>query len=248
MAIIGKARPRSARHRGGWVKSAKLLAVILAMGSTATHARPIVRPYLEVGQVLTADFENDDVVTYSTLTLGVDTEIKSQRTEVSLQYRYDRRFGAGRDFGDTSLHTGIGRAHAVLVPGLFSVDSGILATRARRNFRGEALQDAGFNDANSSQVFSAYVSPSLQHDIGLLDVSAQYRLGYTRATDQAAFDAPAEALWIAPFTSSVSQSVAAKIGMRPGSVPFGWAFSAGAGEDRQKILASRFRTEQVRLD
>ncbi len=248
MAIIGKASPFSARPCSRRLKAAEVTAVILAMASSAAHARPVVRPYLEVGQVLTADFENDDVVTFSTLTLGMDAEIRSQRTEVSLQYRYDRRFGTSRDFGDGALHTGIGRARAVLVPGLFSVDAGILATRARQNFRGQALQDAGFNDANSSQIFSAYLSPSLQHDIGPLDVSAQYRLGYSRASDQAAFDISAEAPWIAPFTSSVSQSLVVQFGMRPGSLPFGWSVSAGAGEDRQKILSSRFRTEQVRLD
>src|SRR3546814_1470234 len=55
-----------------------------------------VSPYLEVGQVLTADLKNGgDVLTYTTVAAGIDAAIVTRRAELAATLRYERQFGWG---------------------------------------------------------------------------------------------------------------------------------------------------------
>src|SRR3546814_11150768 len=53
-----------------------------------------VSPYLEVGQVLTADLKNGgDVLTYTTVAAGIDAAIVTRSPELAATLRYETRFG-----------------------------------------------------------------------------------------------------------------------------------------------------------
>ena len=53
-----------------------------------------VSPYLEVGQVMTADLKNGgDVLTYTTVAAGVDAAIVTRRAELAATLRYEHQFG-----------------------------------------------------------------------------------------------------------------------------------------------------------
>src|SRR3546814_10720344 len=63
-----------------------------------------VSPYLEVGQILSADLKNGgDVLTYTMLAAGVDAAIVTRRAEVAASLRYEHRISeAGRSEEHTS--------------------------------------------------------------------------------------------------------------------------------------------------
>lgn len=218
------------------------------LAMAAPTERPSIHPYLEVGQVLTQDFRADDVLTYSTLSVGADASVRRARTEVQLNYRYDRHIGWGKDLADHDAHYGMGRARTDLIRDHLSLEGGLLGTRTRQSFRGDALGDGVLNDANSSQLFSAYIAPEARSQIGLVDMSARYRLSYARATNNWSEVPNLENDFLAPFRSSVAQSVEVHAGMRAGTMPFGWSLSGGMGQDRQGLLAGRFTQRQIRLD
>lgn len=231
------------------VRYTALLAVNWAGLAMATPTeRPSIHPYLEVGQVLTGDLRADDVLTYSTLSIGADASVRRARTEVQLNYRYDRHISWGKDLGEHDAHYGMGRARTELIVDHLFLDGGILATRTRQSFNGAALGDGVLDDTNSSQLFSAYVAPEARTQLGILDIGARYRLSYTRARNNWLAVPSLENDFLAPFGSSVAQSAEAHIGVRPGPLPFGWSLSGGIGQDRQGLLAGRFTQRQMRFD
>ena len=68
-----------------------------------------VSPYLEVGQVLTADLKNGgDVLTYTTVAAGIDAAIVTRRAELAATLRYEHQFGWGNQ-GDTDVVSGLAR-------------------------------------------------------------------------------------------------------------------------------------------
>ena len=69
-----------------------------------------VSPYLEVGQVLTADLKNGgDVLTYTTVAAGIDAAIVTRRAELAATLRYEHRFGWNGDLGDSDTISGLAR-------------------------------------------------------------------------------------------------------------------------------------------
>ncbi len=69
-----------------------------------------VSPYLEVGQVLTADLRNGgDVLTYTNVAVGIDAAIVTNRAELAATLRYEHRFGWGGDSGDSDTISGLAR-------------------------------------------------------------------------------------------------------------------------------------------
>src|SRR5690606_25822431 len=98
--------------------------------------------------------------------------------EVSL--RYERQFGWD-GASDLDTVSGIARTSLSVVPRVLTVEAGALASRSRFEGNG-ATSIGGFGDDASStgQIYSLYAGPSVNTEVGAVQVSGAYLLGYTR--------------------------------------------------------------------
>jgi hypothetical protein len=145
---------------------ALLGACLLSAVPAAARDRNIdIAPYIEVDQVLSADVQNGDVLTYTTLAAGIDASVHTRRAEVQLSYRYEHRFAEGDNLTDADIHSGLARANVKVTPTL-TLEGGALATRARSDIRGDAPGVLVGNVNNVSQVYSLYAGPTLATHVG----------------------------------------------------------------------------------
>ena len=139
-----------------------------------------VSPYLEIGQVLTADLKNGgDVLTYTTVAAGIDAAIVTRRAELAATLRYEHRFGWNGDIGDSGTISGLARGRIEAARGL-NLEAGALATRTRADGQGA---DSGLfigDASNVADLYSIYAGPTFARRIAGLDVGAGYRFGYTK--------------------------------------------------------------------
>lgn len=230
-------------------RSASVFAVAACALAPQVQARSDVSPYLEVGQVVTADLKNGgDVLTYSTVAAGIDASISGPRAEVQANYRYERRFSYQNDVDDQSVHTGLARARIDVAPELLSFEAGALATRARSDIRGEAAPLLVGNVSNQSQLYSLYAGPSLATSVGALDIAAAYRVGYTKVEASNSFTAPIGQPTLDQYDDSLSHFATASVGMQPGTLPFGWSVSGGYEREDAGQLDQRFEGKYARAD
>jgi uncharacterized protein (PEP-CTERM system associated) len=233
-------------HRKTFVTTAALIALAATMPATAKKAQ--VTPYLEVGQVVTADLKGDgDVLTYSTVAAGIDASISNARSEAQVNYRYERRFGFGKKLNDQDVHTGLARGRFGIVPNKLNIEAGGIATRARQDIRGSAPGLLVGNVDNIVQVYSGYVGPTLTTNVGDLKVSGAYRLGYTRAEAGKFTPAPGQPA-VNQFDDSVTNLATASVGMESGVLPFGWTVSGAFEREDAGQLDQRFESKTVRGD
>ncbi|MDP8914370.1 MAG: hypothetical protein M3N39_12460, partial [Pseudomonadota bacterium] len=96
------------------------LAAGISLGSAAeaAPARTEIVPYIEVQQVLNADLNDGDVLTYTSVSAGVDGRVTTRRVQAQISYRYERRIAWEDDIADDDVHTGIAQVHAQLVPNM----------------------------------------------------------------------------------------------------------------------------------
>jgi len=206
-----------------------------------------VTPYLEVGQVLTADLKNGgDVLTYTTVAAGIDAAIVTRRAELAGTLRYEHRFGwSGTD--DADIVSGLARGRLEVSRGL-NLEAGALATRTRADGQGA---DSGLflgNSSNVANLYSVYAGPTLTQRLGGFDVGAGYRFGYTKVdVDTAPVLAPG-ARQQNLFDSSTNHVAWASIGQRPGDLPFGWQVSGGYEREDTNQLDQRFEGKYARAD
>ena len=207
-----------------------------------------VSPYLEVGQVLTADLKNGgDVLTYTNVAVGVDAAIVTNRAELAATLRYEHRFGWNGGLGDADTISGLARGRIEAARGL-NLEGGALATRTRADGQGA---DSGLfigNASNVANLYSVYAGPTLTRRIGGLDVGAGYRFGYTKVdVDEPAILAPGSQPQDI-FDSSTNHVAWASVGARPGDLPFGWQVSGGYEREDASQLDQRFEGKYARAD
>lgn len=207
-----------------------------------------VVPYLEVGQVLTADLKNGgDVLTYTTVAAGVDAAIVTNRAELAATVRYEHRFGWNGGVGDSDTISGLARGRIEVARGL-NLEGGALATRTRADGQGA---DSGLfigDASNVANLYSVYAGPTLTRRIGALDLGAGYRFGYTKVdVDTPAILAPGSQPQDI-FDSSTNHVAWASIGARPGDLPFGWQVSGGYEREDASQLDQRFEGKYARAD
>ena len=94
-------------------------------------------PYVEVGQLFSADLNGGDSVTFTTLAAGVNAQVDSARAQGQVSYRYEHRIGWNDRYGGGDIHSGLARGLYRITPDL-SIDGGALATRTRTDIRGAA--------------------------------------------------------------------------------------------------------------
>ena len=204
------------------------------------RVRSEIRPYLEVAQVLSADFNGGDVLTYTTAAAGVDGRIRTRRVAAAMSYRYERREGWNGDVADADTHSGVAVLNAAIVPGLLNFDAGALATRTAGE--GRALGVTGRD--NAVNVYSAYAGPTLSTHVGPVTVNGSYRLSYVTVDDDRLAGARTE-----EFDDSMAHTAHASVGMGPGRLPFGWTVGAGyAREDSGGRFDQEYESAYVRGD
>ncbi len=213
-----------------------------------SQRRVDVSPYLEVGQVLTADLKNGgDVLTYTNVAAGIDAAIITNRAELAATLRYEHRFGWGGDSGDSDTISGLARGRIEVARGL-NLEGGALATRTRADNQGA---DSGLfigNASNVANLYSVYAGPTFARRIGGLDVGAGYRFGYTKVDiDRPAILAPGSQPQDI-FDSSTNHVAWASVGARPGDLPFGWQLSGGYEREDASQLDQRFEGKYARVD
>lgn len=223
--------------------------VATSMMASNAHARSDISPYLEVGQIATADLKNGgDLLTYSTVAAGVDASVRGPRAEVQASYRYERRFSWQKDVADDAVHTGLARARLDVAPELLSIEAGALATRARTDIRGEAAPLLVGNVSNVSQLYSFYAGPSMATSVGALDITAAYRAGYTKVEADRGLILPNGQPELDQYDDSLSHYATASVGMQPGALPFGWNIAGAFEREDAGQLDQRFEGKNVRGD
>jgi hypothetical protein len=230
------------------VSGALVLAIQPAAAQEQKQRRVQISPYIEAGQVLAADLQGGDVLTYSTLGAGIDASIQTRRVEVQLSYNYQHRFSYDKDLTDDNTHSGLARAKAVVAPGL-TLEAGAIATRTRSDIRGDAPQSFAGNTRNSSQVYSAFAGPSLATHAGPMFVNAAYRFGYTKVEAPNATGVPAGQPRLDYYDDSTVHVATASVGVKSGTVlPVGITASGSYTREDAGQLDQRFEGKYGRGD
>ncbi len=232
--------------------AAKAIAAALATSCLCApaFAKTDVSPYLQVDQVVTADLKNTkDVLTYTSVSAGIDATVSTNRAEVQINYQYQHNFSWEKGVGDSDVHTGLARARYELVPNTLNLEAGALATRARADIRGAAPGiNSSLRQNNVTQVYSAYAGPAFSSNVGPVDVSAAYRFGYTKVEAKDNLDLPTGQQRLDQFDDSFSHNATASFGMSPGVLPFGWAVAGSYEREQTGQLSQRFESKGVRGD
>ena len=224
------------------------MLAMLGLGVPA-HAQTRIAPYIEVQQVLDADFNNGgDVLTYSTVAAGVDGSVRSKRVEAQISYRYEHRFGWNHQLNDEDVHSGIARARADVVPNLLSLEGGAIATRAREDIRGAAPVFLTGNTNNVTQIYGVYAGPDLATHAGPLSINGSYRFGYVAVDDNNRVILPSGQPRLDRYSHATSHDVNGSIGMPSGRLPFGWTVSGGYTQENASQLDQRYVGRYARGD
>ena len=229
---------------------AGLAAGILASTAVVhSQARTRITPYLEIQQVLNADLNGGDVLTYTSVGGGVDANIQTRRVTATISYNYQRRIAWEGDLADDDVHSGLAAVQVQVVPGMLTFDAGALATRSHGDI---AVPVAGVRTADSSNlvdIYSAYAGPTLSTKAGPLDIGASYRLGYVYVDDHSVAGAGAPGgQRFDEYNSSTVHSAAASVGMGPGELPFGWTVGAGYSRADSDHLDATNEAKFIRAD
>lgn len=217
---------------------------VIAAG--AAQAETQITPYIEVGQILEAELNSGgDVLTYSTVAVGVDASVRDRRTEVQASYRYERYIPWERDMDDQDVHSGLVRGQMQLVPNLISIEGGALASRTRVQYSGASPEILIGDPENMTQVYSVYAGPSLATRLGILDVTADYRFGFTKVDDEFSGGGGFNSDIV---DKSTVHNASVGIGMGVGRLPFGWNISGGWLREDANQLDQRFEAKYARLD
>lgn len=227
--------------------SAAVVALIATPAFAQTRTREI-HPYIEAGQVLTADLNSGDVLTYSSVAAGIDVAVRSRRVEVQINYKYEHRFDWQDDVSDQDVHSGLARIAVKATPAL-TLEAGALATRARADIRGDAPGNLAGNVRNVSQVYSAYAGPTVATHVGQAMLNAVYRFGYTKVESPTLPALIPGQPVLDNFDDSKSHLAMASIGTRAGTyLPVGLTLSGAWQREDASQLDQRYEGKYARVD
>lgn len=226
------------------------LAVALALGAFASpsSARTHIAPYIELDQSFLANLKggSDDVLTWTSVAVGLDASATGARAEGTVSLRYEHQFGWGSRAADSDIVSGLAAARYSVIPGALSVEGGALATRVRTDgYSGASGSLLGAGDA-TTHVWALYAGPTLTTHVRDLSVNAAYRIGYTRIDDDP--NLTVGGIPIGAFDESVYHVLTGSVGMSPGPLPFGWTLSAGYERENVTELDQRYESAWGRGD
>jgi hypothetical protein len=209
----------------------------------------VVQPYIEVGQVVSAELSpGNDVVTFTQIAAGVDINVQGRNSGAAVSLRYERNIGYGDDSIDSDTISGIARTTLALVPNTLSLEAGGLASRTRIDAGGGTSANPLVREDAESRIYSAYAGPSLNTRVGDVDVQGVGRIGYNRfEADNALVTQAGNAVDV--FDDSVTYLGQLRAGVRPDTVlPVGLAVTAGGFQEDIGNLDQRVRDLYVRGD
>ncbi len=204
------------------------------------RSRTTIAPYLEVAQVVSADLDGGDTLTYTSIAAGIDGRIETRRVTVQASYRYQRNIEWEGQVGDEDIHSGIAVLRAAIIPNQVQFEAGALATRTAGDGRALGVTDRD----GSAEIYSAYAGPSLSTHAGPVAVNASYRLGYVKIDDDLTGAGIAQDL-----DEVTVHNAQASVGMSPGRLPVGWTVGAGyVRSDTDSDYDDRLEAAYVRAD
>ena len=209
----------------------------------------VVQPYIEVGQVLSAELSpGDDVLTFTTIAVGVDVNVQGRNSGAAVSLRYERNIGYGDNSIDTDTVSGIARGTLALVPNTLSLEAGGLAARTRVDAGGGTTTNPLVREDAESRFYSVYAGPSLETRIGDVGVQGVARIGYNRFENDAALT-NAQGQPVDVFDDSVTYLGQLRAGTRAGEVlPVGLAVTVGGFQEDISNLDQRVRDVFARAD
>jgi hypothetical protein len=216
-----------------------------ALGAVApADARTEIHPYLEVQQVFTADFSGHDqnAVTYTGLTGGLDAELDGKNVHGQIDYRYDRWFPLSKHYGSSDTHNGLARIDYEPTPDL-TLQAAAIAIRAQGAYgvRSSAFLIGDQNNTNA--IYAIDVGPHYSSHLGDLDISASYDFGWTKSTDgRGSYDLGPGLPVLQNNFATTSHTLLGGVGMRPftDGLPIGWKVSGGYIRDDIHFLDARY--------
>ena len=210
--------------------------------------RAEVRPYLEARQVLLADLDDGgDVLTYSTLAVGVDASVSERNAEAQVNVRYERLIGYSSRVRDQDNLSGLARGNARLGRNV-SIEAGAYASRARTDNRAPTPGTFLGNPDNVSHVYSVYTGPTFTAQLDDVTVASSLRAGYTKVDNGRVATLPSGQPAVPTFDDSVSYAAQATVAMQPGRLPVGWAVSTGWNREDSSQLDQRIDEKYMRAD
>jgi hypothetical protein len=230
--------------------SGVLIALLCGISPQAmARGRTEIVPYLQVDQTAIATLKGpgDDFVTYTGLAAGVDASVSTARAAGQVSLRYEHQFSWQKDLPDQDIVSGLARGRLGLIRDRLSLEAGAIGTRVRTDGFVGAFNGIPSNVDTTSQVYSAYVGPTLTTHAGRLSINAAYRLGYTRLDGK--IDAAGPLVQpLRGFDDAWSHYATLSVGMQPGDLPFGWAVGGGWQREDVSQLDQRFDDKWVRGD
>ena len=214
------------------------------------RANRVIQPYIEVGQVLSAQLSpGDDVVTFSTVAVGVDINVQGRNSGAAVSLRYERNIGYEDNSVDTDTISGVARGTLAVIPNALSFEAGALASRSRVDAGGAATANPLVREDAESRFYSLYAGPSLNTRVGRVDVQGVGRIGYNRFESDAALVGP-QGQPVDAFDDSRTYLGQLRAGFRPDTVlpVIGLGVTAGGFQEDIANLDQRVRDLFVRGD
>ena len=214
------------------------------------RAERVVQPYIEVSQILSAELSpGDDVLTFTTIAVGVDINVQGRNSGAAVSLRYERNIGYDDNSVDADTISGVARGTLALVPNALSFEAGALASRTRVDAGGGTTANPLVREDAESRFYSFYAGPSLNTRAGDVDVQGVARIGYNRfENDSVLTDAQGDPVDV--FDDSVTYQGQVRAGFRPDTVlpVVGLAVTAGGFQEDISNLDQRVRDLFVRAD
>lgn len=219
----------------------------LSVGSAGGSGRMKIQSYIELSQSVLARLEPvHDVLTYSSVAVGVDMSLAGRRTEGAVSVRYERRFAESGNIVSNDTISGLARVRHDLVPRELTIEAGGLATRTRFDASGASRLGSVETGDRVAQVYSLYAGPAVSTHVGEVALKGSYLIGYTKV------NTPRLPVTGLPpgqpqpqgdiFNHSVAHSAQVSAGVAPHTVlPIGLTASAGYNQEDIANLDQRVR-------
>lgn len=218
--------------------------------ASTQRAERVVQPYIEVSQILSAELSpGDDVLTFTTIAVGVDINLQGRNSGAAVSLRYERNIGYDNNSVDADTISGVARGTLALIPNTLSFEAGALASRTRADAGGGGTANPLVREDSESRFYSFYAGPSLNTRVGDVDVQGVARIGYNRFENDAVLtDAQGDPVDV--FDDSVTYQGQVRAGFRPDTVlpVVGLAVTAGGFQEDISNLDQRVRDLFVRAD
>lgn len=218
-------------------------------GQDEGERRTVVQPYIEVGQVLSAELTpGDDVLTFTQVAAGVDANRQGRNSGASVSLRYERNIAWGDDQVDSDTLSGVARGYLAVIPRALRLEAGGLASRTRLDGGGGVSSNPLVREDVESQSYSIYAGPTLATNVGRVALNGFARVGYNRfETSDAVTDSAGNPIDV--FDDSVTYNGRVTASTRSGDpLPVGLAVTGGIFQEEISNLDQRVRDAFVRAD